>query len=896
LRKITLKKKRSLYLAYTIAFAIVLSLAVYVVYLLVANYTSQTELQKNLVAQLKQDSETRAASIDYFFSERRDDVVNLALSREISSFFENKALGMSMEYGLNLSLIPIRELFRNLMERKEVGKDKIYSRIVLIGGDGSTLVDVADKDHPGAGAKNKWKSLLNPDDKNGVITTSQDRKEILASVSYYQKDKYAGQIVAWIRPEVVDRHLLKEKSPGNRLMFLVAQEGDHFLSIGAATSFRKYDLPALRSLAVGEIKTFETRNGDAAGKKRVALRISLKDIPFSLVCIVDAKDAFGEVNPDQLLTSMAIQALVIFAGLFFTFGLTIRYLILQASLEDATIREREIGEKNRQLESEIVERRRAEEARRDSESKYQFLAESMADVVFTLDINLVTSYVSPSIERMLGFTPEERIAQKVDQQLTTKSQELVFEAMAAELEREKEKGADPDRSKTLELDYYHKDGSIRHLATYIRGIRDREGNLAGLYGSHHDITERKKSEEQLLLAREAAEAANRAKSMFLANMSHEVRTPMSGVLGMTGLLLETPLTDRQRRYAEKIKESGKSLLAVLNDILDFSKAEAGKLILESIPFSVEEILGTVVNIFSAQAGEKGIELHTAIDPELPAALLGDPQRLTQVINNLTGNAVKFTVEGDIQLAARVRRRTAVEVELEISVRDTGIGMTEEELSRIFMAFSQADASTTRRFGGTGLGLAISRQLIELMGGTLRVESTPGKGSVFTIHISLPVAPEARRAEIQRRPVTPRAIFTDVGALVAEDHAINREIILELLQQAGIEADVATNGREAVERIRSRDYDIVFMDIQMPELDGFTAMGKRPNNCYRNCGRTGGRMRFTGSTPFGGLPVILAGRSWKPQPRSWKRPAGRRGMASPLPWENLCACLSIVTRR
>ena len=213
MQKIALKKKRSFYLAYTIAFAIVLSLAVYVVYLLVANYTSQTELQKNLVTQLKQDSEARAASIDYFFSERRDDVVNLALSREISGFFENKALGMSMEYGLNLSLIPIRELFRDLMERKQVGKDKIYSRIVLIGGDGSTLVDLSDKDSPGAGAKNKWKSLLNPDGKNGVMTTSQDRKEFLASVSYYHKDSYTGQIVAWIRPEVVDRHLLKEKSP-----------------------------------------------------------------------------------------------------------------------------------------------------------------------------------------------------------------------------------------------------------------------------------------------------------------------------------------------------------------------------------------------------------------------------------------------------------------------------------------------------------------------------------------------------------------------------------------------------------------------------------------------------------------------------------------------------------
>ncbi|MFZ4780479.1 MAG: PAS domain-containing protein, partial [Terrimicrobiaceae bacterium] len=258
-----------------------------------------------------------------------------------------------------------------------------------------------------------------------------------------------------------------------------------------------------------------------------------------------------------------------------------------------------------------------------------------------------------------------------------------------------------------------KDGTLHYIKTNSLTLRDPDGRPLRITGTSWDVTDHKN-------AVRAAEAANRAKSVFLANMSHEIRTPMSGVLGMTGLLLQTPLADKQRGYAEKIKTSGESLLAVLNDILDFSKVEAGKMTLESMPFSLTEVIGNVVNIFGTQAAEKKIGLHTAIDPDLPAALLGDPQRLTQVIINLMSNAVKFTAAGEIHLAVKVQRQTTADVLLDISVRDTGIGITNEELTLLFTAFSQADASTTRRFEGSGLGLAISRQLIDLMGGTIQV--------------------------------------------------------------------------------------------------------------------------------------------------------------------------------
>ncbi|MEI7672504.1 MAG: ATP-binding protein, partial [Deltaproteobacteria bacterium] len=291
----------------------------------------------------------------------------------------------------------------------------------------------------------------------------------------------------------------------------------------------------------------------------------------------------------------------------------------------------------------------------------------------------------------------------------------------------------------------------------IKPFRDRDLQIAieiSIYRKQaekalqeaHDLLELRVEErtkelnESLLRAEELAlqaEAASRSKSLFMGNMSHELRTPLSGVLGMTGLLLNTPLTDKQRDYAEKIRESGEALLGVISDILDFSKISAGKMALESSPFFLETVIANVLRLFGPAAAEEKLALHTAIDPEIPA-LRGDPHRLTQVINNLVGNAIKFTKAGEIRVAVNILRRTGAEVDLSISVQDTGIGITEEEIARLFAAFTQADDSTTRRYGGTGLGLAISRNLVELMGGTLQVESVFGKGSLFMALITFPI--------------------------------------------------------------------------------------------------------------------------------------------------------------
>jgi len=304
----------------------------------------------------------------------------------------------------------------------------------------------------------------------------------------------------------------------------------------------------------------------------------------------------------------------------------------------------------------------------------------------------------------------------------------------------------------VELELCHRNGSVIQALYNFAVYRNQDGEVVGVFAAARDITERKRDEEELRVAMEAAEVASRAKSLFIGNMSHELRTPLSGVLGMTKVLLNTSITDQQRDYAEKIRKSGEALLLVVSNILDFSKISAGNMDLKSAPFLVESVIDNVVNLFGPSAAEEKIGLHTAVDPELPV-LRGDVNRLTQVVSNLVGNSVKFTKTGEIRVTVKILRRTETEVELAIGVQDTGIGMTEEELSRIFTGFTQGDTTTARRFGGTGLGLTISRNLVDLMGGTLQVESVFGKGSLFTVRVTFPIAQGFARSDLKSLPTS-----------------------------------------------------------------------------------------------------------------------------------------------
>ncbi len=363
-----------------------------------------------------------------------------------------------------------------------------------------------------------------------------------------------------------------------------------------------------------------------------------------------------------------------------------------------------------------------------------------------------------------------------------------------------------------------KDGKTYWERAIIAPVFNEDGKITNFVAVKEDITELKKLQQELIKAKEKAEIASKVKSEFLASMSHEIRTPMNAILGFIDILLETDLDNTQREYLEIIKQSSENLLRILNDILDLSKLEAGKFEFEQRNFNLHELISNCINVFSKKAGEKGLSLRYEINENVPSYLKGDPTRISQVINNLLSNAIKFTERGEVGIKVELEKMEDNFVTLHFVVYDTGVGIPEDKVDKIFEEFSQVDSSVSRKYGGTGLGLAIVKKIVEVYNGKIWVKSKVGEGSEFHFTLNLYVG-EQKKEKVDKKETYSSVKFEKVKILVAEDNLTNQILIREIFKKLGINIDLAENGIKAIEKIARKDYDLIFLDWHMPKMDG-----------------------------------------------------------------------------
>jgi PAS domain S-box-containing protein len=461
----------------------------------------------------------------------------------------------------------------------------------------------------------------------------------------------------------------------------------------------------------------------------------------------------------------------------------------------------------------IHESKLLEERLSESERVYRLLSENSGDIILLADTNRRIEYISPSVKEMLGYEPTEIIGKRV----------LDF-THPDDLESVVQQGDHVRQNKAsivrTVMRLRKKNSEYLWVEAQLKVLKENLSEKQLVLAAIRDITERKKLEVALHEAKEKAEEASKAKSMFLSTMSHEIRTPMNAIIGLTNLMLEENPREDQIESLNLLKFSGENLLAIINDILDFNKIEAGKIELEEITFNLKEILSHNLNLLKNRGLEKGIDLRLELHGALPDTVIGDPVRLGQVLNNLIGNAIKFTEKGFVVVSVSDLEHKGQKHLIRFSVKDSGIGIKKEKQKEIFENFTQASSNTTRKYGGTGLGLSISQKLVQLMGSEINLESAPGVGSEFYFDLSMKATHGSLGKIVSDQNDHKDA--TGIEVLLVEDNKVNQLVAGNFLKRWGMFVHFANNGREACEMVTQRKFDIVLMDLQMPEMDGYQA--------------------------------------------------------------------------
>ncbi len=633
---------------------------------------------------------------------------------------------------------------------------------------------------------------------DAVVQQSQSSVATAAAVGVSAAELLSGQHDAGL--VTMDAEVVNQVGDPDRL--LVLKTGDLvFTASGPAT---------------GELETFEPGTlVSVTGVCRVQVDpLDSPRVPRGFQLLLRTPDDVRLVRRAALSPRRTVQAL----GLLFTMVL--------AGLAWIVGLRRRVSQQTQDL-REQLDRERALEA------QYRELVATANDLVVTCDADARVTSINEAGQRLTGQNVEAAIGRPL--------RELVAPADRARLDRELSTALAARTGATLEVAITSPTGAAVTLELDVRPIY-RRSRAAGLQAIGRDVTARKRAEVELAQARDAAEAASRAKSEFMANISHEVRTPLNGIIGMTDLVLASPMGDEPRQYLHLVRSSADSLLHIINDILDFSKVEAGHLQFDAAPFDLAGRLDSTLQPLGLTARRNGLSFDVRVADSVPPVVVGDAGRFGQVLMNLVGNAVKFTLEGgvrvDVDQAPSCPGDPAGLVRVRASVRDTGIGIPADKHALIFEAFTQADGSTSRRFGGTGLGLAIAARIVKRMGGTLQVSSAPGEGSVFTLvvpfergkaedltalssdglsrlldHVDAPPPPPSARHVRSLRPLR---------VLLVEDNPVNQRLAHEILSRRGHQVTVAENGREALDRLSEATFDIVLMDVQMPEMNGLDA--------------------------------------------------------------------------